>query len=109
MAVTVVLAATVIPSAVETVVTVAPVRPAVEGSPVIVEPERTPLRQIVGNARVPDVPLKVSHVVPAGTLALLIAVPVAMPVPETTDAEPDAAVVVSDVFTEAQIETLNGP
>ena len=99
----------VIPSTLDTVVTVAPVSPAVEGSPVIVDPERTPLRQIVGKARVPDVPLNVSQVVPGGTLTLLIAVPAAMPVPELTDAEPDAAVVVSDVLTEAHIETLNGP
>ena len=75
----------------------------------IVEPEMTPCKQIVGNANVPDVPEKVAHVVPAGTLTLLIAPPAAIPVPDATDALLDAAVVVRVVTADAQLAKLKGP
>ena len=54
-----------------------------------------PIKVTAGRASVPDVPEKVAQVVPAGTLAELIAPPTAMPAPLDTDAASEPLVVVN--------------
>ena len=71
---TVVFAGSVAPEAVEATVTVAPVKPAVVINPVTwpFVVFKYPVNMIVGKANVPDVPEKVSQVVPGGTLTELM-------------------------------------